>query len=255
CWGDGNEGQLGRGDYYPGLDSRDADALTPERLSVPGAEGSASWSFVDTGQGHTCALRTDGSLWCWGRNTGRQLGQASNEGQVRQPLRVGTDQDWQSVDAAQNYTCALKADRSLWCWGFNMGWMTDSGNPFGVENVQLDVPTRLGDEQWAAISTSMFHSCGLDDEAQLWCWGRNHEGQLAMENPPDPEDATLTLNVHPRTLVATGVARAGVGPFSTCVATLEGSLRCVGKNDRGQLGEGATASESSFVEVLLPVAP
>jgi len=256
CWGDGNEGQIGRGDFYPGsAESREADAPTPEQVALPPGTGPEPWSFVDTGQGHTCALRSDGSLWCWGRNSQRQLGQPSEAAQIRAPVRVGTDLGWLSVDAAQNYTCALSAERSLWCWGFNMGWMSSSGNPLGVENVQLDVPTVVSDEHWAAFGTNMFHSCGLDDQAQLWCWGRNHEGQLAMENPIDPLHPGETIRVHPKTRVATGVAFAAVGTYSTCVVSQEGSVRCVGKNDRGQLGEGAGTDVSSFVEVPLPSQP
>lgn len=255
CWGDGNEGQLGRGDFFSSNESRAEDALLPERIAVPDG-ATDGWSFVDTGQGHTCALRTDGSLWCWGRNTGRQLGQPSEEGQIRSPVRVGVDTDWQSVDAAQNYSCALKADGSLWCWGFNMGFMSRSGNPFGMsDTLQLDQPTQVAEGQWRALSTNMFHTCAIDPAAQLWCWGRNHEGQLAMENPPDPENPGSTLNVQPRTLVASGAALVAAGTFTTCVAPAGGGLRCVGKNDRGQLGVATGPSTDRFVDVPLPGAP
>jgi len=247
CWGDGNEGQIGRGDLYSGADARDTDAITPELVALPitSEAGDAPWSFVDTGEGHTCALRADGSLWCWGRNSGRQLGQPSGEGQVRSPVRVGTDRDWLRVDAAQNYSCALKADRSLWCWGFNMGLMSMSGNPFGVDTRQLDIPTRIDEGPWAALSTNMFHSCALDDATQLWCWGRNHEGALGTENPEG------TGLVQSRTLVATGVAFVSTGTFTTCTIGLDGVARCAGKNDRGQLGSDDTG-ERFFADVSLP---
>ncbi len=257
CWGNGNEGQLGRDDDYGGEAALETDALTPERVSLP--DGSQDgWSFVDTGEGHTCALRLDGSLWCWGRNSQRQLGFASAEAQVRAPARVAPDTDWQSVNAAQNYTCALRVDGSLWCWGFNMGFMSQSGNPFGLscevpdDCLQLDQPTRILDGEWLSFSTNMFHTCAMDRDAQLWCWGRNHEGQLGMENFPDPQDPDGQLLVHLRTLVATDVELFDLGRFTTCVATRGGGLSCVGKNDRGQLGVGVGLSESEFVEVPLP---
>jgi alpha-tubulin suppressor-like RCC1 family protein len=253
CWGDGNEGQLGRDDFYGGGDSRDEDALVPELISVQ--DEATGWSFVDTGEGHTCGLRGDGALWCWGRNTGRQVGVASDEGQIRAPVRVGADTDWQSLDAAQNYTCALKTDGTLWCWGFNMGFASRSGNPLGMPGtLQLDAPTQVADGQWRALSTNMFHTCAIDLEAQVWCWGRNHEGQLTLENPPDPEDPTRRLEVHPRTLVASGAALVGVGTFTTCVVPASGGLRCVGKNDRGQLGVPGLPATAEFVDVPLPEA-
>lgn len=257
CWGDGSEGQIGRGDSFPGDGSRDADALLPEPVALPDGVLDG-WSSVDAGEGHTCALRTDGSLWCWGRNSQRQLGTASVEGQLREPARIGADADWQSVDAALAHSCALKSDGSLWCWGYNMGSMSASGNPLGVscpqpaDCMQLDQPTRVAQGPWRAFRTHVFHTCALAPDAQLWCWGRNHEGQLARENPVDPLDPSATLNVHLQTLVATGVTEFGLGRFTTCAAAEGGAMRCAGKNDRGQLGVGVGLSQSDFVEVPLP---
>src|SRR5262249_49813193 len=128
------------------------------------------WIDVSPGQGHTCAIRVPGTLWCWGRNNNLQLGVGSNAGvEIDQPTQVGSDSDWRLVRAGQRGTCALKGAGELWCWGdvFALG-------------VNVPEPTRVGgDSDWTAIGIDTFHACGLRANSLL-CWGRNIEGQLAL---------------------------------------------------------------------------
>lgn len=258
CWGDGYEGQLGQDDVFmtsgdPDVQSRELDRLLPVLIPPPldDAGATIAWRAVDTGEGHTCAIAEDGALWCWGRNSQRQLGAPSDEGQSRVPLRVGEDHDWQLVDAAQNYTCALKDEGTLWCFGYNMGSRTGAGNPFGLvlASLQLDTPTRVNEDYWSALSTNMFHSCAIGGErSRLWCWGRNIEGQLGLDPALDPD--LPDVSIEPRSVLE-GVAMVSVGTFSTCVVMLDGSIRCAGQNAEGQLGGGDDSTEAEFVPVPL----
>ena len=127
-----------------------------------------------------------------------------------------------------------------------MGWVADMGNPMGLPAQQLDAPTRVLDSEWLAFSTNMFHTCALDAAAGLWCWGRNQEGQLALDMPPLQNTPVQ---------VATDVAAVSTGRFSTCTVSLEGEIACAGKNDRGQLGGSEYSTESQFVAVDLPAPP
>jgi len=67
CWGDNDSGQLGDNT----LDSKS----TPVAVVSSGQ----TWAMVAAGVTHTCALATDGSLWCWGDNSAGQLGIGSNQ--------------------------------------------------------------------------------------------------------------------------------------------------------------------------------
>jgi alpha-tubulin suppressor-like RCC1 family protein len=102
CWGSNGSGCLGDGTTAP---SRDA----PVRVGT-----SMDWLTVDAGYQHTCATRTNGTLWCWGDTFG-------DPGLVTQnvPLQVGTATDWFTVNVGSDHACGTRYDGSLWCWGNN----------------------------------------------------------------------------------------------------------------------------------------
>jgi alpha-tubulin suppressor-like RCC1 family protein len=244
CWGDNNEGELGRGDSNPGPDSRAADGLLPALVPAPtvSGQGIGQWALVDTGEGHTCAVQVDNSLWCWGRNSQGQVGTATEEGQQRSPVLVSTEHAWTQLDAGLTYTCALDGDGSLWCWGHNQGTNSKAGNPFGAALVDVYLPTRVGAGPWQDISTHSFHTCAIDGAAALWCWGRTSDGQI-----PAPD-----AQVHIEPLrVADNVAQVSAGMFSTCFMAFDGDVQCAGQNDRWQLGVGGR-EEAIFLPVTLP---
>jgi len=238
CWGQNYEGQLGQDDPFPGQDSDDADGLSPLQV------GDAQWNAVDTGQGHTCGILLDGALYCWGRNSEYELG-TEPEGQIRSPTRVGADNDWLDVDAGQHHTCAVREDLSLWCWGQNTGSADAEGFPLGIEGAtQLVEPSVLeGDQDYALVRTNTFHTCALGRSSELYCWGRNAEGQLGLGNTvPEPTPV----------LIGSGYAAVSVARFTTCVLTTGGVVQCAGKNDAGELGTGNLDRQSTFTDVIAP---
>lgn len=227
CWGQNDEGQLGQGDSFEGS----SDVLDP--VVVPGDD----FRSVDTGQGHTCAIRGVGTLWCWGRNSENELGPDPNI-QVRRPIQVGTENDWLEVDAGQHHTCARKQNGSIWCWGQNTASDTDEGFPLGVPGARLAEPTLLVSARaWSALDSDTFHSCALGPMNDLWCWGRNVEGQLGTGD--------LVLRQSPES-IGLGYTRVDVGRFTTCAVRADASIACAGENRFGQLGMGDTARRSEF---------
>lgn len=237
CWGQNSEGELGQGDPTPARNEearRATDGLSAR--VVPG-----EWRSVVTGQGHTCGIRWDGSLWCWGRNSRYELG-TEPVGQVREPVRVGDGTDWTAIDAGQHHTCGLRRDQSLWCWGENTASENDLGFPLGIDAELVMVPTRVAFGPWREIVVHTFHSCALDSAFDLYCWGRNVEGQLGLGD--------LVLRKSP-TRVGENFARLALGAFFTCAVRRDGRSVCTGKNDFGQLGNGTLMRTAVFGEVTL----
>ena len=88
-------------------------------MSVPTRVGTdTDWVRVTAGWTHTCGVRTDRSLWCWGNNGNGQLGLGDATERLV-PTRVGAGTDWARVSSGTAHTCATRTDRSLWCWGGN----------------------------------------------------------------------------------------------------------------------------------------
>jgi len=164
CWGGNSDGQLGLGTFGSGT-----ERTTPQQVGTE-----AVWVDVSAGTTHTCAVRMDGSLWCWGSNALDQLGLGpAGPARATSPTRVGTESGWSQVSAGAFRTCAVRADGTLWCWGAN------GLGELGVgDTMDRDVPTRVGTEStWTFVQTRAIHTCGLLAR-RLMCWGGNRDGEL-----------------------------------------------------------------------------
>ena len=91
---------------------------------------------VAAGRSHTCARKTDGTLWCWGENDNGQLGDGTSKSKSS-PVQVGALGTLVAeVAAGGNHTCARKTDGTLWCWG------TDGTGNTDVLPMQVDGAAR-----------------------------------------------------------------------------------------------------------------
>ncbi len=215
CWGANAEGQLGLDDPFPGAG---VNRPSPSQ-SAPGT----FWRQVDIGQGHACGIQVDGSLWCWGRNTDGQAGLGNTApGQFRVARKVAGS-GWAQIHTTQNSTCAIKSDRTLWCWGI---LFDSAGQP-----VTRDVPTLVdASTDWEQLSINFADFCGLKSSGVLWCWGRNLEGQLG-----NGETINRPL---PGPIGTERWSTVAVGRFHRCAITVRGELYCNGLNAEGSLGVG-----------------
>jgi len=223
CWGQSSWGQLGLGAGQPPLSQ-------PIASKVPARVGSEeNWVAVSAGGSHTCGIRSDGTLWCWGSNTAGQLGVTTAPlTYAASPAQVGADSDWLSVSAGSQHTCARRADKTVWCWGSSTYGQVGNG---GQANVLA--PTQVGSESnWSQVQSGGMHTCGVKDDKSLWCWGRNHSGQLGIGSMP----------IH-KTMTQVGQdsdwQRVTTQGLHTC-GLRAGALWCWGQNTYGNLGDGTT---------------
>jgi alpha-tubulin suppressor-like RCC1 family protein len=125
CWGEGGHGQLGT-----------APATDPRNPGDPGLDCVRSVARTDS---HTCAVRTDGTVWCWGSNDLGQSGAPAEQSQscpdgrggacVLRPHRVEGIDHVESVFVGGTRSCALRSDRTVWCWGGQYGATEGSARP------------------------------------------------------------------------------------------------------------------------------
>ena len=223
CWGLDKYGELGIGN--------DTDQDRPRLVTVPATRG---WASVSVGGYHTCALRSGGTLWCWGRNGNGQLGIGYTSESEDRPRQVTSPAagGWASVSAGGFHTCATRTGGTLWCWGYNSEGALGIGYTSIIEDRPRQVTTPTAG-RWATITTGDDHTCAIRTGGTLWCWGDNGYGDLGIGN-----DSQQSRPRHVTTPAAGGWGSVTAGEFHTCAIRGNGTLWCWGNNFDGQLGIG-----------------
>jgi alpha-tubulin suppressor-like RCC1 family protein len=243
-WGDNSFGQLGD-------NTNDPSPFPLQMLVTNPASALNDWAAVSAGDFHTLALKGDGTLWAWGDNSLGQLGDNTSTPAGKQPNQVITgnpgnfDSNWVAIAAGGSHSLGLQADGSLWAWGDNSaGQLGDPGIVgsvnFPTQVVNLVEGTAPSNSGWKAIAAGFTHSVALQADGTLWAWGSNFDGQLgngdtATPNPGNQQAPVLVLNGGGAPYVA-----AQAGDAHSLARQADGSLWSWGRNDAGQLGNGAT---------------
>ena len=140
-------------------------------LYLPYQSIAQCWAKVAAGEFHTLAIKTDGTLWAWGRNNFGQLG-IGNTIDKNTPTQVGTDTDWLEIDASST-SMAQKNNGTLWTWGNNSYGQIGNGT-FGF-NTYVAIPTQVGtDTDWVKFSSATSHNYAIKSNGTLWGWGKNN---------------------------------------------------------------------------------
>lgn len=131
-----------------------------------------NWNKAYTGK-HTVALKNDGTLWAWGRNSEGALG-IGDLTDKNIPTQVGTDNNWKTFYASYIFTLAIKNDGTLWAWGENAIGQLGDGT-----TINKNTPVKIGvDNNWENVIFNNDHSFALKTDKTLWGWGHNAYGQL-----------------------------------------------------------------------------
>jgi alpha-tubulin suppressor-like RCC1 family protein len=186
---------------------------------------------IATGGGHSCSLKNDGGVSCWGRNLEGQLGDGTLASKSI-PSSVQGLTGVTAIATGVSHNCALKNDGRVSCWGDNnYGQLGD-----GTVTSKSSPTTVSGLTEVIAITTSGGNSCALKNDGRVSCWGGNFFGQLG--------DGTLSDKVSPTAVPGlTGVVAIATGGNYTCSLKNEGSVSCWGGNFYGQLGDGTISDK------------
>jgi hypothetical protein len=136
-----------------------------------------TFTSVSVGSSAACGLKTEGTIVCWGDNT---------HGEATAPAGTFT-----SVSAGDNYACGLRADGTITCWG---------DNTYG----KATPPTSV----FKSISAGLWTGCGVRDNGTVSCWGDNGQGQAS---PPSGNFLSVS-----------------VGDTAACGVQTDGTVACWG---------------------------
>jgi alpha-tubulin suppressor-like RCC1 family protein len=224
CWGDNTYGQLGD------------TALLPSHIpAIVGAVDNAIGLVA--GSNHNCVVLESGAVECWGDNTYLQLGTELATTSGPQPIE-GLALPVTALAAGHGHNCALLSDQTVACWGddsFAQLGIGTRGSPRSTPSV---IP---GLSRVRAIAAGAYHSCAVDQDGRVFCWGDNLSLQIGHP--------TLTVSAQPVLLEGLdNVVGIGAGEQHTCAVSANGTVFCFGTGLAGALG-GSTNMSAAPLEV------
>ncbi len=239
CWGLDDSGQLGNGNPL-------TNSSNPVLVS-----GLTNVTQVSAGKYHTCALRNDGTVWCWGLNDYGQLGNNSTTDsptpvQVRGVGGTGYLTGVTEVGADGKFTCARLSSGEVRCWGRNQSGQLGNGtnNNSSTPVAVVDVGGSGTLTGVSAITTGANHACALLSSGGVDCWGLNDHGQLGDDNSPNNSSDPVQVRGAGGTGYLAGVTEINGGRMHVCALLSDSTVYCWGRNENGELGDGTTTNRS-----------
>ncbi|MBL8523720.1 MAG: hypothetical protein JNN20_08530, partial [Betaproteobacteria bacterium] len=209
CWGNNEYGQLGDG----------SNASRASAVDVVGL--STGVAAVAAGANHTCALKTDGGMMCWGANGSGQLGDNTKVSRNNPTDVVGLASGVAAIAPGAASSCALTTGGAVKCWGNNSGGELGDGTyvnrilPGNVSGLASGV---------TAIAAGAGHTCALIAGGGVKCWAYS----LGFEGPaPDFKDQFQTTPVFVSG-VSSGITAiaASANAAPACALTTGGAVKC-----------------------------
>jgi alpha-tubulin suppressor-like RCC1 family protein len=229
-----------------------ADASCPSRrrfVHASGAEADACVAAscpgnpiltLSAGGSHSCVLRADGGVSCWGRNDDGQLGDGTFTPRSL-GVRVAGLSDALALAAGERHACAVRKDGSVVCWGADdTGQLGDGG---GAD--QLTPVAVSGITDATAVAAGAGFSCALLADGSASCWGDDGDGEIG-----DGGDASATPRPPTPVLGLSGALALSAHWQHACALRDDGALLCWGSNATGQLGDGTLTTRTQ--PVLVP---
>jgi len=259
CWGYGGSGALGASDASNGR--------TP--VVVPGLSGVVD---VAAGEEHTCALMSDGivkcwgrpfpsnlptalsgvtdavaiasnhyngcllrrdsTVWCWSRDTSSPLLGGTTGAAPLVPVRIANLSDATALSVGDGFGCALRRDRTVYCWGSN-----PFQQPAGATGTSGSL-VRIGTyTDFTSIASGSYHTCAVREPGQIVCWGARSNGATGEEIDRNLDPPILT----PQPTVIPGITSAvkvtggndGFGSGRSCAVLADSTAVCWGSGARG----------------------
>jgi len=172
-------GYNGGGDGGPLGDGTVANKSSPVQIG-----SLTNWKQASTGLFTSLAIKTDGTLWSWGKNQWGQLGDGTVANKSS-PVQIGSLTNWKQSSSSSYSGLAIKQDGTLWGWGYNnFGQLGNSAAGVTVATGgYYSSPIQIGSlTNWKQVSNNGSFVLAIKTDGTLWSWGLNTLGQLGNGN-------------------------------------------------------------------------
>jgi len=227
-WGRQTHGTLGT--------NQATNTMFSSPVQVPGTTWSSTYNKFSGNTGHTFGnIKTDGTLWMWGRGSEGQLG-LNNDNDRSSPVQIpGTN--WVTIRATYQRTWGVKSDGTLWAWG-------TQGESLGInlpENAKRSSPTQIPGTTWTSnLSAGKNGGACIRTDGTLWMWGANDNGILGQNSPSPHKKSPVQVPGTTWASLGQDPARDIIFAFKT-----DGTLWSWGQNTHGTLGHNNRTTLSS----------
>ncbi|MBT3981262.1 MAG: hypothetical protein HOE90_07900, partial [Bacteriovoracaceae bacterium] len=253
CWGLGresmNKGMLGVADDMTSM------AVIPQIVQVDGGGNLTGVDKVALGFQFACALKTDGTVWCWGTSWPYKLGDGNFNADKGQAVQVKTDAVTALTDVTEialggYHACARLNTGEVRCWGEGANGRLANGGT--ADNQYAEYALSAVATNLVAvdnITAGNNHTCALMADTTVRCWGKGTDYALGNNNLADQLYADQqVLDDLGGNLTGSLTLRSGSYAKHTCASQNDGLVKCWGDGTSGKLGDGlSTDNEKATI--------
>ena len=223
---------------------------------------------VAAGNEHTCAILENGDLKCWGLDQVGQLGDGGTNTNTNAPastaIDLGTGRTAVAVSGGVYHTCAILDNGDLECWGLDQFGQLGDGGTNTNTNAPSSTAIDLGTGRTAvAVSGGEDHTCAILDNGDLKCWGYDAYGQLGDGGTNTNQGSPVAVSGSNTWDSSTGLSsgsgsgssssssfayannKVATGIYHTCAILDNGDVKCWGRDQYGQMGDGGTNTDTN----------
>src|SRR6478752_6636682 len=214
----------------------------------PAVYGAVPVIALSATNGGACAVRSDGTVWCWGVSYFGELGAGILlNNRATTPVQVTGLTEVTTIASADYHTCVIGryngSASGIYCWGSNSYGELGNGVNGSGATVSSSTPVSVGlPYAMKSLAMGLYTSYAVDSTGNTWAWGYNGYGQFG--------DGTTSSQPSPVQTYNKGtVAYQTAGYFHSCTVGFDGAVRCYGYNGYGQLGNGSWNNSLTGVTV------